>query len=43
MVAFAKSQVDDVEFSPEDAGRSDLDFLVELCSESALLGVTCVT
>ena len=23
--------VDDIEFSPEDAGRSDPDFLVELC------------
>lgn len=29
MVKFAKSLCDDIEFSPEDAGRSDRDFLVE--------------
>ena len=31
-VKFAKSFVDDVEFSCEDAGRSDLGFLKEICS-----------
>eukprot|EP00965_Chrysotila_dentata_P104751 3459772-Pleurochrysis_carterae.AAC.1 len=31
MVAFAKTMVDDIEFSPEDAGRSDPAFLAELC------------
>ena len=32
MVAFTKTMLDDIEFSPEDAGRSDPDFLVELCA-----------
>lgn len=31
-VKFARSLVDDIEFSPEDAGRSDPAFLVELCT-----------
>ena len=30
-VARAKSYCDDVEFSPEDGSRSDVDFLVEVC------------
>ncbi len=30
MVAYARSLCDDVEFSPEDAGRSDPDFLIEV-------------
>lgn len=31
-VKFARSLVDDIEFSPEDAGRSDPEFLVDLCA-----------
>ena len=31
MVAFARSLCDNIEFSPEDAGRSDPAFLAELC------------
>ena len=31
MVAFARTLVDDIEFSPEDAGRSDPAFLAEVC------------
>jgi len=38
MVTFAKSMVDDIEFSPEDAGRSDPEFLVELCEVKKLNG-----
>ena len=30
MVAYARQYCEDVEFSPEDAGRSDPDFLVEV-------------
>ena len=29
MVRFAASCCEDIEFSPEDAGRSDVDFLIE--------------
>lgn len=32
-VKLARSLVDDVEFSPEDAGRSDNDFLCEVLSK----------
>jgi len=42
MVAFAKSMVDDIEFSPEDAGRSDPAFLVELCEAVIEAGATTI-
>ena len=41
-VAFAKTLVDDIEFSPEDAGRSDPDFLIELCSAVIEAGATTI-
>lgn len=39
-VTFAKSLCDDVEFSPEDAGRSDRDFLVQILGEVIKAGAT---
>jgi 2-isopropylmalate synthase len=42
MVAYAKSYCDDVEFSPEDAGRSDPDFLYLVLSEAIKAGATTV-
>jgi len=42
MVAFAKTLVDDIEFSPEDAGRSDPDFLVDLCTAVIEAGATTI-
>ncbi|MEM7114505.1 MAG: 2-isopropylmalate synthase [Chloroflexota bacterium] len=39
-VSFAKSLCDDVEFSPEDAGRSDRDFLVQVLTEAIKAGAT---
>ena len=39
-VSFAKSLCDDVEFSPEDAGRSDPDFLVQVLAEAIKAGAT---
>ncbi|MCP4428835.1 MAG: 2-isopropylmalate synthase [Chloroflexi bacterium] len=39
-VSFAKSLCDDVEFSPEDAGRSDPDFLVQALTEAIKAGAT---
>lgn len=39
-VAFAKSLCDDVQFSPEDAGRSDPDFLLEVCEAVIAAGAT---
>ena len=39
-VSFAKSLCDDVEFSPEDAGRSDPDFLVQVLGEAIKAGAT---
>lgn len=39
-VAFAKTLVDDVEFSPEDAGRSDQDFLCTVLSAVIEAGAT---
>lgn len=39
-VAFAKSLCQDVEFSPEDAGRSDPDFLVQVLAEAIKAGAT---
>jgi 2-isopropylmalate synthase len=40
MVAFARSLCADVEFSPEDAGRSDPEFLYEVLAEAIRAGAT---
>lgn len=40
MVAYARSLCDDVEFSPEDAGRSDPDFLYLVLGEAIKAGAT---
>ncbi|NJO76668.1 MAG: 2-isopropylmalate synthase [Leptolyngbyaceae cyanobacterium RM1_406_9] len=42
MVAFAKSFVDDVEFSPEDAGRSDPEFLYQVLEQAIAAGATTI-
>jgi 2-isopropylmalate synthase len=42
MVAYAKSFVDDVEFSPEDAGRSDPEFLYAVLERAISAGATTV-
>ncbi|MFZ4666451.1 MAG: 2-isopropylmalate synthase [Prochlorotrichaceae cyanobacterium] len=42
MVAYAKSFVDDVEFSPEDAGRADPEFLYPLLEAVINAGATTV-
>ncbi|NJL39172.1 MAG: 2-isopropylmalate synthase [Leptolyngbyaceae cyanobacterium RM2_2_4] len=42
MVAFAKSFVDDVEFSPEDAGRSDPEFLYQVLERAIAAGATTI-
>jgi 2-isopropylmalate synthase len=42
MVAYAKSFVDDVEFSPEDAGRSDPEFLYQVLEAAIASGATTV-
>jgi 2-isopropylmalate synthase len=42
MVGFAKSLVDDVEFSPEDAGRSDPEFLYQVLERAIAAGATTV-
>ncbi|MEC4984767.1 MAG: 2-isopropylmalate synthase [Oscillatoria sp. PMC 1068.18] len=42
MVAYAKSLVDDVEFSPEDAGRSDPEFLYQVLERAIAAGATTV-
>lgn len=39
-VTYAKTFVDDVEFYAEDAGRTDNDFLAEVCSEVIKAGAT---
>jgi 2-isopropylmalate synthase len=39
-VARAKSYCDDVEFSPEDGSRSDVDFLIEVCQLAVSNGAT---
>lgn len=41
-VTLAKSFVDDVEFSAEDAGRSDWDFLVRIFTEAVKAGATTI-
>ena len=40
MVALAKSYCDDVEFSPEDATRTDRDFLIKVCEVAIQAGAT---
>ena len=40
MVAYAKDRCDDVEFSPEDAGRSDPEFLHEVLEVAIRAGAT---
>ncbi len=40
MVSYAKAYCDDVEFSPEDAGRSDPDFLIEVLGVAIEAGAT---
>jgi 2-isopropylmalate synthase len=39
-VSFARSLCDDVEFSPEDAGRSDPEFLVQVLEQAIKAGAT---
>lgn len=41
-VRYAKSKVDDVEFSPEDASRSDRDFIYKVLEEVIKVGATTV-
>ena len=40
MVAYARERCDDVEFSPEDASRSDVDFLIEALAIAIENGAT---
>jgi 2-isopropylmalate synthase len=40
MVAFAKTFTDDIEFSPEDATRTDPDFLLKVCEVAIQAGAT---
>ncbi|HEV2709835.1 MAG TPA: 2-isopropylmalate synthase [Edaphobacter sp.] len=40
MVAFARTFAEDVEFSPEDATRTDPDFLVKVCEVAIQAGAT---
>jgi 2-isopropylmalate synthase len=42
MVAYAKSFVNDVEFSPEDAGRSEPEFLYEVLERAIAAGATTI-
>ncbi|MBD1937651.1 2-isopropylmalate synthase [Microcoleus sp. FACHB-68] len=42
MVAYAKTFVEDVEFSPEDAGRSDPEFLYQVLERAIAAGATTV-
>uniref|UniRef100_UPI0025B43E60 2-isopropylmalate synthase n=1 Tax=Trichocoleus desertorum TaxID=1481672 RepID=UPI0025B43E60 len=42
MVAYAKSLIDDVEFSPEDAGRSDPEFLYQVLERAIAAGATTI-
>lgn len=42
MVSYAKSFVEDVEFSPEDAGRSDPEFLYEVLEQAIAAGATTI-
>jgi 2-isopropylmalate synthase len=40
MVAFARTYADDIEFSPEDATRTDPEFLVKVCEVAIQAGAT---
>jgi 2-isopropylmalate synthase len=40
MVAFARTFADDIEFSPEDATRTDPDYLVKVCEVAIQAGAT---
>ncbi|MEO0887406.1 MAG: 2-isopropylmalate synthase, partial [Cyanobacteria bacterium J06648_10] len=40
MVSYAKSFIDDIEFSPEDAGRSEPEFLYEVLERAIQAGAT---
>ena len=42
MVGYARSLCDDIEFSPEDAGRSDRAFLVEVLGRAIAAGATTI-
>jgi 2-isopropylmalate synthase len=42
MVSLAKSYCDDIEFSPEDAARTELDFLCEVVEKAIAAGATTV-
>ncbi|AFY67151.1 2-isopropylmalate synthase [Geitlerinema sp. PCC 7407] len=42
MVAYAKSFVDDIEFSPEDAGRSEPEFLYQVLERAIAAGATTI-
>lgn len=42
MVAYAKTFVDDVEFSPEDAGRSDPEFMYQVLERAIAAGATTI-
>lgn len=42
MVAYAKTFVEDVEFSPEDAGRSDPEFLYQVLEAAIAAGATTI-
>ena len=42
MVAYAKSLIDDVEFSPEDAGRSDPEYLYQVIERAIAAGATTI-
>ncbi|MBF2025440.1 MAG: 2-isopropylmalate synthase [Oscillatoriales cyanobacterium C42_A2020_001] len=42
MVAYAKTFMDDIEFSPEDAGRSDPEFLYEMLERAIAAGATTI-
>lgn len=42
MVKYAKSHCEDIEFSPEDAGRSDPEFLYKILGEVILAGATTI-
>ncbi len=41
-VARARTYVDDVEFSPQDATRSDPDFIIEVCRAAVAAGATTI-
>lgn len=41
-VKYAKQYVDDIEFSPEDASRSERDFIFRICEEVIKVGATTV-